>query len=124
MTTRPNVPAALKREVLTEAAFAVPLLVSLNASFDRESVSNLLFLRVADGRNDLLIGGDGMLRFTSLIAAGCADYRLVTNNANQLYSYTVSLTDKGRMLLVAWVSGDRSRVVELLGGGLPGTDGD
>ena len=65
-----------------------------------------------------------MLRFTSLIAAGCADYRLVTNNANQLYSYTVSLTDKGRMLLVAWVSGDRSRVVELLGGGLPGTDGD
>lgn len=68
------------------------------------------------------MGGDGMLRFTPLIAAGYADYKLVANNANQLYSYTVFLTKKGTMLLNAWTSGNRQEVEKILGGGLP-TDG-
>jgi hypothetical protein len=95
------------------------VLVSLSASFDRETISNLLFLRISDSRNNLLTSGDGLLRFTPLIAAGYADYVMKANNANQLYSYTVFLTDKGRALLDAWTSGNRRRVEQILGGGLP-----
>jgi hypothetical protein len=92
------------------------VLVSLNAAFDREAVSNLLFLRIASDRQDLLMSGDGLLRFTPLISAGYADYRMVANNADQLYSYTAWLTDRGRLLLEAWLGGDRGTIEQLLGG--------
>lgn len=94
------------------------VLVSLNAAFDKETISLLLFLCIAFGRDKLLMSGDGLLKFAPLISAGYADYRLVANNADQLYSYTVFLTEKGRMLLDAWRNGSREDVEDMLGGGL------
>jgi len=61
------------------------------------------------------MSGDGLQRYTQLIAAGYADYKLVVNNANQLYSYTVWLTDKGKQLLSAWTSGNREQVKRIIG---------
>jgi HNH endonuclease len=71
------------------------VLVSLNAAFDREGIDNLLFLGVSSPRQDLIVSGDGVLRFGPLIAAGYAQYQLLVNNANQIVTYTVSLTPKG-----------------------------
>jgi hypothetical protein len=77
------------------------VLVSLNAAFDREGIDNLLFLGITSPRQDLVISGDGVLRFGALIAAGYAEYRLLNNNANTLVTYTVALTPKGSALLDA-----------------------
>jgi len=90
-------------------------LVSLNAAFDRDAVDNLLFLGISSPRGNLIISGDGVLRFSTLIAAGYADYLLLANNANQLVTYTVSLTTKGAALLSAWRSGDRSSLANIIG---------
>jgi hypothetical protein len=90
------------------------ILVSLNASFDTEGISNLLFLAKSSPRNDLLISGDGVLKFSSLIAAGYADYNLYANNGNLLVTYRVVLSEKGSMLVKAWFSGSRSEVERVL----------
>lgn len=91
------------------------ILVSLNAAFDKETIDNLLFLGISSPRQNLLVSGDGVLRFSPLIAAGYADYVLVANNANQLVTYTVVLTQKGATLLNAWRSGNRSSLADIIG---------
>src|SRR5689334_10836723 len=58
------------------------LLVSLNAAFDKEGIDNLLFLSVTSPSNDLVITGDGVLRFAPLIAAGYAQYERLNANTN------------------------------------------
>ena len=90
-------------------------LVSLNAAFDREAIDNLLFLGISSPRRNLVISGDGVLRFSPLIAAGYADYQLLANNANQLVTYTVNLTTKGAALLNAWRSGNRNSLADIIG---------
>lgn len=88
------------------------MLVSLNHAFDKESIDNLLFLKVAPP-NSLAISGDGVLKFSHLIAAGYATYRIIMQNG-PLVNYTVELTDKGNRILDAWFSGNREQVREAL----------
>ncbi len=78
------------------------ILVALSASFDMEGINNLLFLAKSTPRRNLIISGDGVLKFSALIAAGYADYALIANNGNQLVTYMVILTGKGMMLVNAW----------------------
>lgn len=91
------------------------MLVALNAAFSVEVVDSLLFLGISSPRGDLVVSGDGVLRFSRLIAAGYADYQLLANNANQLVTYTVGLTAKGAELLNAWRAGDRTSLANLIG---------
>lgn len=91
------------------------VLVSLSAAFDREGIDNLLFLGIVSPRQDLIITGDGVLRFAPLIAAGYAQYQLLSTNGNTPSTYTVSLTPKGAALVEAWKSGNRTNIVDIMG---------
>ena len=82
------------------------LLVTLNQAFDREAVDSLQFLR-AIPPGTLMVSGDGVLKFASLIAAGMATFALKVQNG-PLLLYEVTLTQKGRMFVDAWVRGDRT----------------
>jgi hypothetical protein len=104
------------RKISADAIYAwKTVLVSLNASFDTEGINNLLFLSITSPRKDLVISGDGVMKFSALVASGYADYRLLVNNANQLVTYAAFLTQRGEMLVNAWKSGDRTQVDRLLG---------
>jgi hypothetical protein len=89
------------------------MLVAIGQAFDREAIDKLLFL---DKLQDdyLALSGDGVLRFARLIAADLASFAMKANNAWQLVTYTVSMTAKGRMLVRAWKTGDRSALHQAL----------
>lgn len=82
------------------------MLVALGKAFDFAAIDLLLFLSTVKP-NDLLISGDGLLRFASLIAAGLATWRLEANNNNQIVTYSINLTEKGQMLIENWKAGNR-----------------
>ena len=78
-----------------------------------EGIDNLLFLH-GTAQNLLIVSGDGVLPFTRLIASGLASFKLEANNNNQLVTYSLSLTDKGKKLLDVWMSGRRTELKEAL----------
>jgi hypothetical protein len=106
------------------------MLLALNNAFDRGSADLLLFLsKVAD--KEVWYSGDALLRFAGLISAG-----LVTFMTEPLHGYTspafgtgpggmsmtyhptsyelgikveLKLTDKGRALVQAWLSGNETQ---------------
>ena len=88
------------------------ILVSLSRAFDTEAIDSLLFLDKPQIEN-LLVSGDGVLKFSRLIAADLAQFRLVMQNG-PLLLYKVTLTEKARMLVQAWKSGDRRAVASAL----------
>lgn len=89
------------------------LVVSLSRAFDTSAIDDLLFLASPENAN-LLISGDGVLRFTRLIAAGLATSQLRMQNG-PLTAYQVLQTTKGKQLIDAWKSGDRKAVSRALG---------
>lgn len=89
------------------------MLVSLSHAFDVVTVDHLLFLRPSNAGN-LLISGDGVLHFARLIASGLANFKEVQRNG-PLVIYTVRLTEKGKRLVSAWVSGDWAKIEKALG---------
>ena len=92
------------------------ILVALNHAFDKESISNLLFLRKASEKpqdQPLLISGDGVLKFSHLIASGLADYHTPMING-PFTVYFVNLTDKGNRIINAWFTGNRDQVRQAL----------
>jgi len=64
--------------------------------------------------NILVISGDGLLKFSHLIASGLADY-MIASVTIQGVLYIPSLTDKGKRIIEAWFSGNRNEVREALG---------
>jgi hypothetical protein len=84
------------------------ILVALTAAFDRQAVDQLMFLAQNRPERPLLVSGDGVVRFASLIGAGYADYSLIANNKNQIVTYSVDLSDRGVALVRAWESGRRA----------------
>ena len=90
------------------------MLVALNGAFDNQTIDLLLFLDRFD-KNALIISGDGLLTFSRLIAAGLAEARMLANNANQLVTYTVWTSEKGKQLISAWKSGNRAALQTALG---------
>lgn len=86
------------------------ILVALNQAFDRESISNLLFLKVI-ATEPLPITGDGVLKFSHLIASGLAEFKPYTPvNLYPRTLFEVSLTSKGSRIIDAWFSGDREQI--------------
>ncbi len=92
------------------------LLVSLMQAFDKQAIDDLLFLDLSSNDNNeitlnhrtVALSGDGVLKFSRLIASGLVSYSIITNNNWQLVTYTAFLTPKGKNLVSAWKAGDRS----------------
>lgn len=61
----------------------------------------------------LLVSGDGVLKFSHLIASGLAEYTLAFAQHGS-YLYAVSLTSKGERIVEAWFSGNREAVKNAL----------
>lgn len=94
------------------------MLVAISRAFDIDAVDRLLFLNGC--RNDfLVVSGDGLLHFGRLIAAGLATVELKANNNWQIVTYSVNISDKGRLIIEAWKQGDRTRLKKLIGGPVP-----
>lgn len=90
-------------------------LVALSAAFDRQAIDRLLFLDQAR-EPKLVVSGDGVLRFASLIAAGLARFSMqIFKPMEGVYLYRVRLTEKGARLVEAWRRGDRLGVERALG---------
>lgn len=91
------------------------MLVSLSSAFDVNTIDDLLFLSTPEAIKDLFISGDGVLKFSRLIAAGLANFKLNMRNG-PLLIYKVSLTQKGELLIKAWKSGKRDEITKILSG--------
>ena len=87
--------------------------VSLSHAFDANAVDDLLFLTTPNIVN-LLVSGDGVLKFSRLIAAGLVHFRLMVQNG-PLVLYEVSLTARGHQLIDAWQAGNRTALAVALG---------
>jgi hypothetical protein len=89
------------------------MLVAISRAFDIEAIDKLLFLHKLPD-NSLVVSGDGVLQFARLVAADLATFQLKANNAWLLVTYSVLLTQKGRMLVDAWMAGDRNTLTSAL----------
>jgi hypothetical protein len=65
--------------------------------------------------NLLVVSGDGVLKFSHLIASGFATYSVAIDPPRPDMKYYVSITEKGRRVVEAWLSGNRSAVKKALG---------
>jgi hypothetical protein len=83
------------------------IVVALSHAFDAEAISFLLFLK-RTGTRDILVSGDGVLQFASLIATDLAEPHLVFRRGPWQF-YSICLTAKGQRLLDAWCSGNREQ---------------
>ncbi|MDH4330543.1 MAG: HNH endonuclease [Candidatus Moranbacteria bacterium] len=111
----PTCHALYHRGTITEDSIYIwkSMLTSLSQAFDREAIDNLLFLHSTPTAS-LALSGDGVLHFSRLIAAGLATYVCKANNAWQLVTYVVVLTEKGQQLITAWKSGNRELLEKAL----------
>lgn len=90
------------------------MLVTLSAAFDRTAIDGLLLLRdlKGHGQESLAVSGDGIGRYASLIFAGLAEYRSkggLRGGLNEDW-FEVRVSEKGILLLEAWVSGSAEAV--------------
>jgi hypothetical protein len=110
----PTCHALYTRGTISREAISVwkTILVALNHAFDKESISNLLFLKQTANKA-IPITGDGVLKFSHLIASGLADYQIYMQNG-PFYTFLVSLTPKGNRIIDAWFSGSRDDVRQAL----------
>jgi hypothetical protein len=95
------------------------ILVALNHAFDRESISNLLFLKSTND-NPPPLSGDGVLKFSHLIASGLAEFHRSERTGIPCTvsvpnpPFEVVLTPKGNRIIDAWYSGNREEVKQAL----------
>jgi hypothetical protein len=107
-------------EIPREAIFAYKsILVAISRAFDLESMDRLLFLESLS-KDFLKISGDGVLTFGRLIAAGLAGVKLKANNNDLIVTYTVNISQKGKLLVDAWRSGDHAEITRAVAGPVPG----
>ena len=95
------------------------MLVAISRAFDIDAVDRLLFLSGCT-KDFLVVSGDGLLHFGRLIAAGLATAEQKSNNNWQIVTYSLNISDKGRLIIEAWKQGDRTRLKKLIGGPVPG----
>ena len=89
------------------------MLVSLSHAFDTATIDDLLFLSSPQAAN-LRVSGDGVLKFSRLVAAGLATFGVFMQNG-PLILYSIGLTPKGAHLVDAWRTGNRQAVAQVLG---------
>lgn len=101
-------------EIVRDSIYAwKAMLVSLSHAFDTATIDDLLFLASPPAAN-LRVSGDGVLKFSRLVATGLATFAVFMQNG-PLILYQVGLTPKGAQLVDAWRSGNRQTVARLLG---------
>ena len=88
------------------------MLVALTGAFDYNAIDDLIFLYKLP-ENSLAISGDGVLKFSRLIAAGLAAFRLLMQNGPMVL-YQVGVTEKGEAVVNAWMSGDRQALTKAM----------
>ena len=86
---------------------------SLTEAFGGASVDDLLFISLLRPRQ-LGISGDGVLRYSRLIAGGLVSFGLLVQNGPILL-YEVKLTERGQRLVDAWKEGGYQGLAEALG---------
>lgn len=96
------------------------MLHALNHAFNKESMDLLLFLRHEDAQK-MWFSGDGVLKFAGLIASGLADFSqhcfttIPSSTGPPLSStHKLKLTEKGKILVDAWLSGDENTYATLI----------
>ena len=94
------------------------MLIAISRAFDVDAVDRLLFLNSLSN-DSLIVSGDGVLRFDRLIAAGLAQFEPKANNQNLIVTYSINISEKGRLLIEAWKSGDRNRLRRVISGAVP-----
>jgi hypothetical protein len=95
------------------------MLVAITRAFDLDAIDKLLFLEGCS-KDSLIVSGDGVLDFARLIAGGLATFQQKANNNNQVVTYALNISDKGRQIIEAWRQGDRTRLKRVMGGPVPG----
>jgi hypothetical protein len=86
------------------------MLVALNHAFGVQSM-DLLFLK-ATTENKLWYSADGVLQFAGLVAGGLVeitDEAVVTPWQITQSSHRIGLTEKGQLLVEAWLAGDEGQ---------------
>ena len=81
------------------------MLVSIGRAFDVQTIDKLMFLNSLE-TDFLIVSGDGLLHFDRVIAAGLAFVKQKANNNFQLVSYAVNISDRGKVLVAAWIAGN------------------
>ncbi len=93
------------------------MLVALNHAIGREDMDILLYLHTAPN-NMLWYSADGLLRFARLIAAGLVNRGQGSCGGGLTgvwtSSFSVDLSQKGRLLVEAWLAGDEDAYVDML----------
>ena len=101
------------------------MLVSLGQAFDKEAIDSLLFLDTFSGEESPIISGDTVMKYSRLIASGLVAYKQRYQremkmgfremlSEGTLLGYTLSLTQKGKMLVAAWKKGDQGELGRIL----------
>lgn len=88
-------------------------LASLAKAFDAITVDELLFLATPVAAT-LRVSGDGVLKFSRLIASGLVTFSVYAQNG-ALILYHVGFTQKGADLVNAWMRGDRQAITDYFG---------
>ena len=88
------------------------MLISLNGAFDKATIDDLIFLKKVTPKT-LAISGDGVLKFSKLIAAELASYSILMQNG-PIINYEVQLTPKGKLLIDAWEKGNNEELKRYL----------
>jgi hypothetical protein len=94
------------------------MLLALNHAFDRESMDLLLFLYHRTFTH--WYSADGVLKFAGLFAAGLVQFgsqaasSFMTGSSGPTSSHQVVLSEKGKLLVEAWLAGDEKKYRELL----------
>lgn len=84
------------------------MLVALTSAFDKQSLDHLLFLDTQrDFEGSLRLTGDAVMQFARLIGANLAEY-YVADTCSGRFLYSMTLTDRGKLLLESWKSGNWS----------------
>lgn len=112
----PNCHALYHRGTIEKDSIKVwkGMLISLNCAFDKQSIDDLLFL-YKTRKKSLELSGDGVLKYSKLIASNLADYRTKVQDFQKLITiYEVSLSEKGKLLVEAWLKGDLEKLKDVL----------
>ena len=110
----PNCHALYHREKIAKESIVIwkGMLVALSNAFDFQTIDDLIFISKLK-THKLCVSGDGVLKFSRLIAAGLAGFQLFRQDGPILL-YEILLTGKGKSFINAWKNGDRKALEEAI----------
>ena len=91
------------------------MLEELNGAFDKEAIDLLIFLHEMTNRN-LVFSSDGILKFARLIASHLVHVTMGARQSDRRVGHMIWLTDRGRIIIDAWMAGNRDSLRDVLSG--------